>query len=226
MKAKQWSISAFSILIMLSFMISGCAVNLYKQSPRSRKKIRDLQAKVSDLEKERRKEQKEFEQVKRLLEGRLKKQIDGKQVSLSVGAGGLVITLSDNILFDSGSAELKREAFPVLDKVVKVVKREVPDKKIGIGGHTDNVPITYSNWASNWELSTARAMNVLHYMESKGVSPDRLSATGYGEHHSIASNATESGRARNRRVEIVILPEYPEEALEDVEEDTGGSFVK
>ncbi|MGB3112323.1 MAG: OmpA family protein, partial [Candidatus Omnitrophota bacterium] len=92
-------------------------------------------------------------------------------------------------------------------------------------GHTDNVPITYSNWASNWELSTARATNVLHYMESKGVSPDRLSATGYGEHHPVASNAAETGQARNRRVEIVILPEYPEET-EDAAEDTGGGFIK
>ncbi|MGB2629742.1 MAG: OmpA family protein [Candidatus Omnitrophota bacterium] len=225
MKAKYWIITVFSVLVAFSFMISGCAVNLYKQSPRSRKKIRDLQAQVQDFEKERRKERKEFEETKRLLEERLKDQIASKQVSLEVGEGGLVITLSDDILFDSGSAELKGDALPVLDKVIKVIKREVSDKNVGIRGHTDNVPITYSNWASNWELSTARATNVLHYMESKGVSPDRLSATGYGEHHPVASNAAETGQARNRRVEIVILPEYPEET-EDAAEDTGGGFIK
>lgn len=213
-------------LAAFGFMATGCAVNLYKQSPQSRKKILELQSKVSDLEKERRKEQKEFEEVKRDLEKKLKGQIASKQVSLKMEEGGLVITLSDNILFDSGKAEIKREAFPTLDKVIRTIKRDVPDKNIGIRGHTDNVPITYSNWASNWELATARATNVLHYMESKGVDPDRMSATGYGEHRPVASNATEEGRARNRRVEIVIIPEYAEESSEDMSEDTGEGFIK
>ncbi|MGB3112122.1 MAG: hypothetical protein WBB84_03980, partial [Candidatus Omnitrophota bacterium] len=79
MKAKYWIITVFSVLVAFSFMISGCAVNLYKQSPRSRKKIRDLQAQVQDFEKERRKERKEFEETKRLLEERLKDQIASKQ---------------------------------------------------------------------------------------------------------------------------------------------------
>ena len=111
-------------------------------------------------------------------------------------------------MFDSGKAELKKEAFPVLDKVAGILKKEVPDKNIGIGGHTDNVPIQYSNWKSNWELSAARATNVLHYLEEKGVSPRRLSATGYGEYRSVTSNKTSVERAENRRVEIIILPEY------------------
>jgi chemotaxis protein MotB len=199
-------------------LISGCAVNFYKQSPRSKEKIKDLKRKVSTLEKQQREEQRKFEEVKRKLESRLGDQIASEEVSLKVGDRGLVIILSDDILFDSGKAELKREAFPTLDKVIGVIKTEVPDKNVGIGGHTDNVPITYSNWASNWELSTARATNVLHYMASKGVSPDKLSATGYGEHHPVVSNATDEGRARNRRVEIVILPEYTEKKQEDIEE--------
>ncbi|MFQ5952853.1 MAG: flagellar motor protein MotB [Candidatus Omnitrophota bacterium] len=226
MKSKFFTLTALAVLVAFSFTITGCAVNLYKQSPRSRKKILALQSKVDDLEKERRKEQKEFEEVKRQLEKKLKGQIDRKQVSLKMREGSLEIILSDDILFDSGKAELKRGALPVLDKVARVIKREVPEKDIGIRGHSDNVPITYSNWASNWELSTARATNVLHYLESKGIPAEKMSATGYGEHRPIASNATEEGRARNRRVEIVILPEYAEEYEEDVSEGAKESFVK
>ncbi|MGB2600353.1 MAG: OmpA family protein [Candidatus Omnitrophota bacterium] len=226
MKARQLSLMVFTALIAASFMTSGCALNLYKQSPKSRKKILELQSKVKDLEKERRKEQKEFAQVKRSLERKLKTQIGDKQVSLKMKEGSLVIVLSDDILFDSGKAEIKRQAYPVLDKVIRIIKREVPDKDISIGGHTDNVPITHSSWESNWELSTARATNVLHYMVDKGVSPDRLAATGYGEHHPIASNATDADRARNRRVEIAILPVYVEEGEEAEEKGEEEGFVK
>ena len=211
MKKKRFSLTAFIILVIAGFMTSGCALNLYKQSPQSRKKILELKSKVSTLEKEQRKEQREFSKVKKELESKLKKQISDKQVSVRMQEGGVAIILSDNILFDSGKAEIKRQAYPVLDKVIRIIKTKVSDKNVGIGGHTDNVPITYSKWDSNWELSTARATNVLHYMMKKGVSPDRLSATGYGEHHPVASNTTDAGRARNRRVEIVILPQYAEE---------------
>ncbi|MCK5081464.1 MAG: OmpA family protein, partial [Candidatus Omnitrophica bacterium] len=83
----------------------------------------------------------------------------------------------------------------------------VSDLNVGIEGHTDNVPITHSGWKSNWELSTARALSVLHHLEdNEGISPKRLSATGYGEFRPVASNATKAGKQDNRRVEIVILP--------------------
>jgi chemotaxis protein MotB len=204
------SLQAVALLVLLSFMASGCAVNFYKQSPRSKKQIKELQSKIDDLEKQRQQEQKELEEAKRLLEKKLQDQIAGDQVSLRMDDQGLVIVLSDDILFDSGKAVIKAQAKPVLDDVAGVIRKKVPDKKIGITGHTDNIPIKYSGWKSNWELGTARATNVLHYLVSKGVSPDRLSATGYGEHRPMASNATAEGRAKNRRVEIVILPDYAE----------------
>jgi chemotaxis protein MotB len=220
MKKRRFGLTAFIILVIAGFMTSGCALNLYKQSPQSRKKILELKSKVSALEKEQRKEQKEFAQVKQALENKLKKQIDDQQVSVRMQEGALAIILSDDILFDSGKAEIKSQAYPVLDKVIRIIKTKVSDKNVGIGGHTDDVPITYSKWDSNWELSTARATNVLHYMMKKGVSPDRLSATGYGEHHPVESNTTEAGRGRNRRVEIVILPKYAEEK-EPAEKEAG-----
>ena len=154
-----------------------------------------------------------------MLERKLHDQIADDQVALHMDDRGLVIVLSDDVLFDSGKAKIKEDAEPVLDKVAATIKRKVPNKNIGISGHTDNVPITYSKWKSNWELSTARATNVLHYLESKGVSAGELSATGYGEHRPVASNDTPEGRAKNRRVEIVILPEFVEKRGQDVEQE-------
>jgi chemotaxis protein MotB len=91
--------------------------------------------------------------------------------------------------------------------VIAVILKEAADFHIGIEGHTDNQPIKYSSWKSNWELSTARATSVLHYLESQGVKPYRMAAIGYGEYRPVDSNETEPGRRKNRRVEIIILPE-------------------
>jgi chemotaxis protein MotB len=99
-----------------------------------------------------------------------------------------------------------------LSKVASVLKTTVSDLNVGIEGHTDNVPIKHSGWKSNWELSSARALSVVHYLEDQeGIDPKRLSATGYGEFHPVASNETVSGRQENRRVEIVILPKIVKE---------------
>jgi len=218
MRNKRFLLAAMVMIVVSSFMVSGCAVNFYKQSPRSKNKIQDLEKQIDDLERQRMEEQKQFEETKKMLESRLQQQIDDESISLSMDDRGLVIVLSDEILFDSGKAEVKANAGPVLDKVSKVIVEKVPEKNIGVSGHTDNVPITRSSWKSNWELSTARATNVLHHMVSKGVSPAKLSATGYGEHRPVASNSTPAGRAKNRRVEIVILPDFVEKR-ESVEEE-------
>ncbi len=211
MRTKGYFLKTLAIVIVASLALSGCAVNFYKQSPRSKKKIKDLEMKIGDLEKQRDMEREQFEAVKRQLEGKFSSQIASDQITLKMQDGGLAIILSDDILFDSGKADIKKAAYPVLDKVASVVKNDVPNKSIGISGHTDNVPIKYSGWKSNWELATARATKVLYYLEKKGIPPSRLSATGYGEHYPIASNATSDGRAKNRRVEIVILPEFAEQ---------------
>lgn len=210
------SVLAMSVLLAAVMSLSGCAVNFYRQHPRSQEKIDALQEKVQDLEAKRRAEQARFEEVKAMLERRLESQISKDQVSLEVQDRGLVIVLSDDILFDSGRATVKEDAHNVLDNLTRIAREELRQKDIGIAGHTDNVPITHSHWASNWELSTARATSVLHYFLDAGVSPERLSATGYGEHRPVASNATPEGRAKNRRVEIVILPEFVEKRPEDI----------
>lgn len=122
----------------------------------------------------------------------------------SVEERGLVVSIQDTLLFESGSATITPNARQILDKI-SVVLASSPNY-IKVEGHTDNLPIRTEQFPSNWELSVLRATNVVHIMSTEGgISPDRLSATGYGEYRPIASNDTEAGRARNRRVDLVIL---------------------
>ena len=159
-------------------------------------------------------------QIKAELEQKLKG-IEG--VSLIMQDRGLVITFLDEILFDSGKAKIRPEADPVLDKVTSVITTKAADLNIGIEGHTDNTPIKYSGWKSNWELSTARATSVLHYLIDKGVLPEKLAAIGYGEFRPVASNDTPEGQRKNRRVEIVILPELKKTPKNSAEQPAASS---
>ena len=210
MQSKKMFLKSILILTASCFVLSGCAVNFYKQNPRNKARIRALESEIDYLKRQRQEEIKQFSEAQKLLEEKLKSQIDDQDVLLQMTDRGLVIILSDEILFDPGTAKVKRQAVPILDKVAKIIKKKLSSKSIGVGGHTDNRPIKYSKWKSNWELSTARATNVLHLLVRKGISPDKLSATGYGKHKSIASNVTEVGRNKNRRVEIIVLPEFAE----------------
>lgn len=208
------------LLVVFSFIFSGCAINFYKKSPKDKAKIEELSGEVERLSELRQQEKRQFEDIKRDLERKLK----GK-ASLEIEERGLVITLANNILFDSGKAKIKEDAYPVLDKISKTIKMKASDKNIGIEGHTDNVPIKYSGWKSNRELSTARANNVYHYLvDTGGLEPSRLTTMGYGEYRPIASNDTEEGRSKNRRVEIVILPQFSRKA--ESENKTEGRWVK
>jgi len=115
---------------------------------------------------------------------------------------GTVITFSEKTLFPSGSAEVRQDAEAVLQRVSKVLG--TVQRHIIIEGHTDNRPITGTRYASNWELSTARAASVLHVFISRGLDPNRFSLSGYGEFRPVGKNDSDEGRARNRRVEVVI----------------------
>jgi len=202
-----------ALLIVLSLFTAGCALNIYKKSPKDVAEIEYLNSEVERLKELRANELREFDGIKK----ELKSQLRGK-VGVNVGERGLVITLANNILFDSGKAKIKEDAYPVLDKIATVIKEKAPDKNIGIEGHTDNVPIKYSGWKSNRELSTARANNVYHYLVKEGrLKPVQLTTIGYGEFQPIAENKTAQGRAKNRRVEIVILPQYPKKSIEELE---------
>ena len=202
------------ILLVISLLIlNGCTVVFQKGRRSDLEKIEVLKSELTKLK-----------DTSTLLESRLAKEIEDKQVRLTMADKGLVITFVAEVLFDSGKAKLRKESFPILDKVVKILRETVPGNRIGIEGHTDNEPIKRSRWKSNWELSAQRALSVLHYLEKGGIASDRLSAIGYGEHQPIASNDLVEGRQLNRRVEIVILPKsvkekIAEESLEINEEE-------
>jgi len=125
-------------------------------------------------------------------------------ISTEVTERGLTIHIADRALFESGKANLKNAAREVLNTVANEIKGI--GNHICVEGHTDNLPIHTNTFPSNWELSTARATNVVRYLvEDDGISPARISARGFGEYRPVASNATDEGRRLNRRVDIVIL---------------------
>jgi len=186
----------FTVVLFITFSLAGCTFIFQAGKRSDAQKIQELNAQLDELLRS-----------KGLLEQKLGQEIDDKQIKLQMMEKGLVITVVGDLLFDSGKAKIRSEAFPLLTKVSAVLKDNMAQFNIGIEGHTDNVPIKQSGWKSNWELSTARALSVLHYLANdQGISPERLSAIGYGEYRPLVSNETSDGRKQNRRVEIVILP--------------------
>jgi chemotaxis protein MotB len=154
-------------------------------------------------------EQRQFERLEQDVKDIIKKN-DLSGVQVEMDERGLVIRFVEGVLFDSGKAEIKKQAMAVLDKIVPVLKQS--RRQIRVEGHTDNVPIHTREFPSNWELSTARAVNVVRYFIDKhNFSPYTISAAGYGEYRPVAPNDTDKHRALNRRVDIVILKSVSED---------------
>ncbi len=142
-----------------------------------------------------------FEEISQL--GR---QNELSQAEMRIDPRGVVMTLSDTLLFASGEARIAPDAHRLLDKVGRVIART--RAAVEIGGHTDNRPIQTRAFPSNWELSTSRAVNVLRYLvEHQYVDSGRVSAIGFGEYNPVAANDAPVDRARNRRVEFVFKAE-------------------
>jgi chemotaxis protein MotB len=133
----------------------------------------------------------------------LRRQIDSGRIELTELRGKMTVKMKDKILFSSGSATIGREGKEALASVAEVL-RGVDGKVIRVEGHTDDVPTGTAR--TNWELSTARALSVVRFLQEKGVDPARLAAAGYGEHQPIAPNDTAEGRSLNRRIVIVLAP--------------------
>jgi chemotaxis protein MotB len=142
--------------------------------------------------------------LKRELETALAPEIQRREIALRIGPEGLVVSLREVGFFDSGSAILRKTSEPAFARISDLL-RQYPCN-IRVEGHTDNVPIHTAQFASNWELSTARATEVIRkFIVQYKFAPDRLSAAGYGEYHPAALNNTEEGRRMNRRIDLVIL---------------------
>ena len=196
------------LILFMTLSLAGCTFIFQKGRRSDAQKIEELNAQLDELSR-----------AKSILEQKLGQEIDDKQIKLQMMEKGLVITVVGDLLFDSGKDKIRPEAYPLLNKVSAILKDNMAQFNVGIEGHTDNVPIKLSSWKSNWELSSARALSVLHYLvKEQGISPERLSAIGYGEYRPVASNETREGHKQNRRVEIVILPN-----ITKVKGDTTGS---
>jgi len=183
------------------------------------REISELGGKVQQLESERAalstKQQKLLDEKRTLeaktqeydaLAAKLKEEVDAGRIELTNLRGRMAVKLSDKVLFPSGSARIQDEGKQALAKLAEVFK-SMPSKALRIEGHTDNVPVAKAGpHASNWDLSAARALAVLNYLQEAGIDASRLSAEACGQYRPISSNDTPEGRAQNRRIEIVIVP--------------------
>jgi chemotaxis protein MotB len=164
--------------------------------------IAALQQQVADLETEK----EMVGQRAKGLEDEMRSDLESRDVTISNLQGRLTVNILDRVMFNSGEAVVKPDGEAVLRKIASLLAGH-PELKIHVIGHTDNVPIR-GRFASNWELSTARALAAVHFLTEKaGVDPRRVGAVGYGEYRPIADNSTAEGRARNRRIAITILPD-------------------
>ena len=183
---------------------------LEKENEDLKQRVDTLQVEAEALERQREEEKNEMKSTyEDLLEG-MKSEIEKGEITITQLKGKLKVNMLDEILFDSGKTTIKPEGVEVLERVGEILSN-VKDRAINVEGHTDNVPIgpeLARRYPTNWELSAARATNVARYLQEKiGIDPTFLSATGYGEYHPVASNESEEGQARNRRIEIVLVPE-------------------
>ncbi len=140
---------------------------------------------------------------------KMETEIKRGEITISELKGRLTVNMVNRILFSSGSAEIKEEGLAVLQRVADVVK-DIADKDIRVEGHTDNVAISSrlkGKFASNWELSAARAATVVRALRDADIPGERLSAVGYGPFRPVADNDTEEGRSQNRRIQIVLVPQ-------------------
>lgn len=137
------------------------------------------------------------------------KMIDAGELKVALRNGHMVLQLANDVLFDSGRTEIKTRGQEALKQVAAIL-RTIGDRRFQVAGDTDNVPIQTPLFPSNWELSTRRAVEVVHYLVAQGMRSDVLSAAGYGEFDPIASNDSPDGRTKNRRIEITLEPNINE----------------
>jgi chemotaxis protein MotB len=143
-------------------------------------------------------------QLQAELETVLAGEIKRKEIAMHREPDGLVISLREVGFFESGSAQLKSASQPAFDRIANLLRQH--SDRLRIEGHTDNAPIHTAQFPSNWELSTARATEIVRLLIVRnGFSPERLSAAGYGEYHPVETNLTAEGRGSNRRVDIIVL---------------------
>lgn len=210
----QWQKRSFLFLLLGVIVLgSGCATSdkdLMEMNHQQAATIESLTQELNRLNQELDEmmlSRQELAGAQAVLGEQLKSELASGDMSMSMEDRGLVLTVQNRVLFDSGKATLKTSSRNALNKIAGTLNQKVGGNMVYVEGHTDNEPIRHSGWRSNWELSTARATEVIHYfIEQENVSAKRLAATGYGEFQPVADNNIEAGRMKNRRVEIIISP--------------------
>lgn len=218
-KKKEGSKAWLWVFLIVNLAIIGTGVIFYKkfykplvERERSCKEMLSLSEKrrqiLESLQEEHMKEIERMKEAHNKLMGELEARLSSGDITLSRKGDRIYVSLLERIMFDSGRAEIKEEGVKVLEQIAEVLN-QYEEHAVIVEGHTDNMPIgpiLQKIYPTNWNLSAIRAVNVVRYLEYLGVNPERLSASAYGEHHPVADNSTEEGRALNRRIEIVLLP--------------------
>ncbi|MDJ0764237.1 MAG: OmpA family protein [Myxococcota bacterium] len=140
---------------------------------------------------------------------KFQKLVSSGKLKIRIVRGRMVVEMASNILFPSGKAKLHEEGEVALGELAQILAT-ISDRDFQVAGHTDNVPISSKRFKSNWELSTARSVTVVKFLQEAGVNPLHLSASGYAEFQPAADNNTAEGKAQNRRIEIVLMPNLDE----------------
>ncbi|MEK6578554.1 MAG: flagellar motor protein MotB [Bdellovibrionota bacterium] len=168
--------------------------------------VSDMKTALEELQKRKLETEKRLSEFRELTE-KFKSLVDAGKLKIKVVNGKMMLALSTDILFPSGSAKLSPAGRLAIQEVTGLLK-SLKNRQFQIEGHTDNVPTKASGqYPSNWELASARAMSVLSTMESSGFPPDHISIASYGQHQPTSSNESEEGKAQNRRISIVIVPD-------------------
>lgn len=197
-------------ILGLISMGTGCGElkKLRKENQQLQENIAGLQQENADLASRTSQYESELnrlENSRQNLEAKLK----GTGATVRIKDGTVAVSLPGSVLFDSGQTTLRPQSKATLKKIASILKTDMPNEMVRIEGHTDNDPILKQKdrYKSNWELSVSRAAAVLHYMvEECGISPTRVYIAGFGEFQPISDNKSKNGKAKNRRVEFVVVP--------------------
>lgn len=179
-------------------------VSLSKDKGQLKSNIEELNKALAEMKARREQEQKTIQEYKDLTT-KFKSLTESGALSVRIENGKMMVSLGSDVLFNSGSANLNEEAKKTIMEVAKRLS-EIPNKDYQVEGHTDNIPIRTALFPSNWELASARALSVLRTLTEGGLDPARISAASFADTHSVVPNDTAEGRAKNRRIEIVVVP--------------------
>ena len=167
--------------------------------------VESMKQALAELEARREASEKRLSAYRDLLE-RFQSLIDAGMLEVKIQNGRMVVELASDVLFASGSAELSPEGKAAIEEVSGVLA-DIPDRTFQVEGHTDDDPIATPQYPSNWELASGRALTVVKTMVSVGMPPERISASSYAFFQPVASNDSDEGKASNRRIEIVVMPD-------------------